>query len=386
MSIFMEYVQKNAAAKNKTAAQWLLDTAENAKHCAWATHIGRFSHPSADVSLQVLPAGKKADGYVYTTNVDCDPDMAVGANYLATPKLLMLELEDKKTVFDHLLQDMADIRTDICSLSVEYGEVREKLLQIPSNQTAQASDERIKQVYFPVTDGQYHILSVLASSSLLMEAKKRLQAMTTKAIRSRDKKSDVYGQSCEQIYGITEMGYGSTKPQNISFANNGEGGRVYMIDSLPPKLFFREVIRPRRNFFTNTLRLREFWTAFQWLHGLMIDKRKNMEIRKKRDEIVDYMVDQVLLRACQLSELEAGWSNADTYQLPMAQKIWLDTYYAKARNDAGDWREEIAKDFARWLAWVYKKIFKEKASPLGDAELLFFAEQMKKAILANGGE
>lgn len=48
-----EYIIENAAKKGKTPAEWFEDTVEKLKYCKLATHIGKFTHPDAGVTVFV---------------------------------------------------------------------------------------------------------------------------------------------------------------------------------------------------------------------------------------------------------------------------------------------------------------------------------------------
>ncbi len=51
MSIFLDFLQEKADKKKKTKEEWLQATAQNANKCLFATHIGRFTHPSIDTKV-----------------------------------------------------------------------------------------------------------------------------------------------------------------------------------------------------------------------------------------------------------------------------------------------------------------------------------------------
>ncbi|MCH4166615.1 MAG: type I-F CRISPR-associated protein Csy1 [Megasphaera sp.] len=374
MSIFLDFVQTEADKKKQTVEQWLLHAADNASKCTWTTHCGRFTNPSINgqVSLQVVPGEVQKDGYVYTANVRCKPDVITSsAAYLQTAKLLFLKLEDGESVFTHLQENSEWIRQDFSHVSVDYETIRQQFLQAKGSHVPDQSDERLRQIYFPVGVGTYHLLSVMPASGMLMEMKYRIRKMEHQAREARNKKGEKYGQTYERIQGLTEVGMGGTKPQNISVAINNEGGRVYMLPSEPPQLQYRNVVRPHRDFFVETLKIWNFRESFEKLHHeILLVQQNNIKIRDWRDSIIEeQIIDEMFLRVYQLRELGEGWSNRTEYMtLPQAQKIWLDDYYRHLRKTENTWLTDVAETFSYWAIRTYERLMKKKAFVLGPAE------------------
>ncbi|WP_187620271.1 type I-F CRISPR-associated protein Csy1 [Selenomonas ruminis] len=366
MSVFSDYVQSEADRKNKTKKEWLLDIAKNADKCLLATHIGRFTNPDVTVNWQADIKDKPAEGYVSTSSVSCNNDVFVAANYLATASLLQQKLEDGKTVYEHLQADDDYLKQDIADIGVDYVAVRNALLEVKTHEKPTATDTRLKQVYFPVGDG-YHLLTVLPPSSLMQEVRLRIRAMEDNARQACDKKSEKYGNVHERIYNLTQMKFGGTKPQNISFNNNRLGGRCYMLPSLPPTVVGRSIAYPRKDFFRDTLRLGDFRYLFLQLHSCYIDKRNNLVIRQKIRGVEQTIMDRVMQSVYVLRQKDCGWS--DSRSLGKAQTIWLDDKYKKERHEEDSWQSDVVKDFLAWLMSTYEWILKRDKILLGDGEL-----------------
>ena len=382
MSIFQEYVQAEADKKKKAVAVWLEETAANANKCQWATHVAKYVNPSVEgVNIVVKNAEPEAQGYVCTGNTKVATDIAVSANYLAVAKLLTLELEDGQTVYEHFRQDTDFIRREMALMASDYDAVRNSLLKISEAVTPPDADERLRQVFFPVGDGDYHLLTLLPPSALLMELKKRIDLMEQEARGARDSKADTYGNEHRRLLDLTALGIGGTKPQNISYLNNKNGGRAYMLSSLPPMLAPREVIYPKQDFFANTLRLGNFRKLLRKLHKQYMRKRNNVDARRDIREVEQQIIDEMLCVAYQLQERGTkGWTDGADISLPMAQKIWLDSQYQEEREDNRDWVEEIATLCARWIFTAYKKIMQNQAVELGNGEFLEIRSEVEKSL------
>ena len=393
MGVILDYLnqrkEKESDEKKKekfTLENWIPDAAKRAKQLSLATHICKFSHPDAQTMPIISRQSFQNDGYLHSGNVECMRDEygidAFGnAAAIGVFKFLLLKMQDGRTILEHLEQDSGDIREELRFFKEQYPELRQAFLEIKKRNEEPASDERVKQVYFPLSDGQYHLLSLLTPSLIVRELRLRIIEMAKKRSMSRDKNNEEYGQAWSELYNLTEIGFGGTKPQNISVLNMNNGGKAYLLLSSPPSLANREVIRPKKDFFTNSLRRNQFEQDFQYLHTLLICDRNNFAMRDKIKRTIQNIVDQAMVSTYQLRGIENGWSKKTGHeQLPMAQKIWLDNLYATVRQEQDEWLEEISRSFARWIMHTYEKILKDSRVTLGDGELLFLQKQVAEAL------
>ena len=91
-----------------------------------------------------------------------------------------------------------------------------------------------------------------------------------------------------------------------------------------------------------------------------------MEIRSRRETIIDRILDQVFTYVYALREVEAGWS--DGTELPISQKLWLDAKYQEDRYRKDTWQKEISQMLARWIVHNCENLLKDEKVLLGDAE------------------
>lgn len=377
----MDYLQEEADKKKKSVASWLEDTIKNADKCTWCTHVGKFVHPSVEnVAIFVPYRSFSRIGAVFTENTVCESDVAVSANYLATAKLLALELEDGRSLLEHFRDDSEQIRRDLSSLGVNYGKVRDEALKAKEGELPADTDDRLRQIFFPLGDGGYHLLSILPSSSLMMAVRTRVQAIEQKGREARDEKTDNYGQKHQRLPNMVCIGVGGTKPQNISYLNNKYGGKTYMFLSLPPKIEKRDVTRPRKDFFKETLRRWQFGDLFQILHARYIREQNNLETRKNTRATEEHIIDKVLAYADRLRALPKGWTDGKNVALPKAQKLWLDEQYAEQRDAETEWKQEISDALAQWILRSYEKVMKDKAVALSTTEKSFLQQEILQAL------
>jgi CRISPR-associated protein Csy1 len=362
---------ERAATDKFDLANWLPDAAKRAGQLAMVTHPGKFSHPGAKTSSVIADAERKADGYLRTGNVAAEFDVFGNAAALDVHKFLSLPLSDGQTVLAHLEQDTPLIKQQF-TIPTAFQELRKGLLSIKSGaaETVKTS-EKIKQVYFPVDDG-YHLLSLLTPSGLMFKLKERINVLrfseAAKQARNDRRNQEHNEHGFDELYNLTVIGFGGTKPQNISVLNNQNGGTAYLLPSLPPTLELRATQAPKTNFFLQSLYLKDYQDKFKALHKLFLDAvPNNMAVREGRDFWVLQIVEQLMEKVWAIRELPGGWSETST--LPPVQKLWLDAANAQRRDSEDEWLDEIIAAVVSWLGIAYKKtVGEQKAIPIGDPE------------------
>lgn len=373
---FLDLLVEKAGGEVAGAKDWLRNNIVNLSRYAIVTHVGKYTHPGIDPNVSFWDNSAQPDaGYLTTSSVGQRQDMVVdgGAAFSALASVLMRPLSDGKTVLAHFQEDTPLIREEVASLGIDYEDLRRKILAIKSPVLPESSDPALRQIYFPVGNDAYHLLSLMPSTTTLTAVRDAVRDRQQRGRESRDKKAENYGQSYTVILHPVKVAFGGSKPQNISCLNDLSG--MYMLPSVPPLLAPRKLRLPRRDFFFNTiphdwqkdlfLRLRD-WMKNEYLPRLAVTEAIQ--------EIIVELAGSIQLLAGQLQGAPPGWS--DTGNLPDAQKLWLDAKYAAAREENLDWTDEISMDFARWIARTYKRHaqLKKDAIPFGAAEQQYFAK------------
>ena len=391
MGVILEYLnkrkeeEKDENKKEKFSIEkWIPDAAKKAKQLSMASHVCKFSHPDAKAAPIIANSAFCNDGYLRSGNVqyehvECALDAFGNAAAIGVYNFLIIKMNDGRTILDHLEQDSEEIRAELNLFKENYNELREEFLAIKQSVKQMESDERLKQVYFPVDD-QYHLLSLLTPALIVSELQGRVREIREKAWAVRDKNNEQYGQDYEVLHDLTVVGFGGTKPQNISVLNSRNRGKAYFLPSCPPSLSYRNVSRPRRDFFTNTLRNTWFGEELRRLHFLLASQQNNLVVRERVRQAINVIVDHVMLSVYKLREEEHGWSE-QYRELPLAQKIWLDEFFADVREQQKEWHAEVSLSFARWLMHSYEKIMKDERILLGGSELAFLRDCIEAAIL-----
>ena len=354
---------------------WLPDAAKRAGQLSIVSHPAKFSHPSAKTSSIIAQGIPKADGFLRTANSQANFDVFGNAAAMDVYKFLSLPLSDNKTVLEHLEQETETIQQQLTISSTDFNVIQQGLLAIKaSNSETQKTSDQVKQVYFPVAD-DYHLLSILTPSGLMFKLRQRINDIrfsdSAKQAREAKKKQEHHSEGFTEIYGLTAIGYGGTKPQNISVLNSQNGGVAYLLNSTPPDIQKRNLQGPKYDFFLNSLYIKQYQQSFETFHRLMTVDYNNANIRQGRDEVISFIIMQVIERAWSIRQLESGWSKTETCKdLPEYQKIWLDNAHITEREIDDEWLKEVITQLGLWFQRSYKRLLGEgKAKLLGDDEL-----------------
>ncbi len=357
---------------------WLPDAAKRAGQLSLVSHPAKFSHPGAKASPIIANAPYRPDGLLRSGNVDTELDVLGNAAAMDVYKFLMLEMQDGQTILAHLEDDTDTIRQQFKMDTASFDELSAGLLAIKGSGTASTKTSgSIKQVYFPVNNArdEYHLLSVLTPSSMMFTLKSRINTLRysdeTKAAREARKAGKAHETGYAEIYNLSAIGFGGTKPQNISVLNSRHGGVSLLLESMPPQLEQRRVNPPRDSFFGAYLNPKFYQDAFNKLFVEVLREVNNQHVRNQIQWQCKTIFYQMIAHAWEVRRLPEGWSDSDHYDgLPMAQKIWLDRQHLQKRSDTEDreWLDTIKRNMARWFVQAYNALLDSADSPVHTAD------------------
>jgi CRISPR-associated protein Csy1 len=384
--------------------QWLPNAANRAGQISISTHPCTFSHPSSrknknGYASSIIASNKRAnDGFLRSGNVDVGADALGNAAALDVYKFLTLVMEDGQTLIQHLEQD-TELALSLFTLSTpeegqSYQSLKQGFLAMTSTDSELVTSSKIKQVFFPIgkdsthnqtgETNEYHQLSILTASGILFELRKRLDSMRfgdeIKIARDKKKNNEEHPEYRE-IYNLTTIGYGGTKPQNISVLNNQNGGKAHLLMSAPPRLKNRDIHLPHTDFFSQTVNYFQCKYQFYQLHKLYSRDDNNMHIRAERDVYYQSVIDHIIEKMWQVRSVALDQHNPATNQLSSAQTRWLceQEEIKELRETTDDWLDEIVKSVTTFLFHGYEKILGKKAIKFSDAE----HKHMHKVVLLN---
>lgn len=370
---------------------WLLSATRRAGQSSISTHPCTFSHPSARknkndyVSSVIATTGRANDGYLRSGNLFVEADAlgnaATNAAALDVYKFLNIKMQDGKTLLQHLELD-SDQANELLSIESEtYETLKSGFLAMVQSTGKLVTSGKIKQVYFPVDD-DYHLLSVLTPSGAVYELKKRIDNIRfsekTKEAKDCEKNKAMHEDGYKQLVNITTIGYGGTKPQNISVLNVRHGGKAHLLSSEPPTLKSHSINFPTVDFFTQTFSYYRSKDLFHALHKLFISHQNNWQARAERDAHYHAIIDRIVEYMWLVRGVAREQVHSDLSQLKKNQKIWLHYEYEDKRNSDSDWLDDITKQIASYIFHGYEKILGKNALIFSDGEF----EHIHKLVIS----
>tara|TARA_R110002096_G_scaffold44524_10_gene119935 strand:+ start:37755 stop:39071 length:1317 start_codon:yes stop_codon:yes gene_type:complete len=372
---------------------WIESAAARVGQLQLVHFAAKFSNPYSKSSSRYLhsKARKSRQSLVScsTTEFALSPDVVGNAAALDTYKFLSLELEgislleravSGSAAFQEALSDDPKRGT---GWSACFAAIVEDKLPIESHQYA-------KQVYFPLGNGEYHLLSPLYPTSLVHAVRTTINETrygeeskeARKARRERRWNDCGYAEYSD----LTIQKFGGTKPQNVSQLNSQRGGEALLLSSCPPTW---DADRTRAPVGSSSIFKRVLYQSAGTRHA--IDKLgkflnstdyNNANIRRERARLVEAVCDEVLFFASSIQALDSGWSQSPDCRLDDVEALWLDPGRAQedldfaSRRTEGRYLVEVASRFARWLNGALKR----KKIVLGDTEYKEWQSQLLDEI------
>lgn len=350
--------------QNFLLINWLPDAAKRAGQISVASHPCTFSHPSARknkngyVSSIIAKNKPQADGFLRSGNVKVEPDALGNAAALDVYKFLNLVMVDQRKLMTHIEQESELAKQLLTLPNCDYQTLRDGFLKMIDVDQESISSSKIKQVYFPVADNEYHLLSLLTHSGHLFELRQRLDALRfgdeVKQARECRKLNQFYADGYREIYGLTTIGFGGTKPQNISVLNNQNAGKAHLLASMPPELKPRNLRLPKADFFKESFTAWQAKEVLEALHRLFNTDYNNIDIREGRDYRIQQYVDLVIEKMWQIRLFLTDYQGELPRELPMEQKVWLFPEFEQQREQEDEWLDKIIRDIARSLLNHYR--------------------------------
>ncbi|MFQ3176134.1 MAG: CRISPR-associated protein Csy1 [Psychromonas sp.] len=372
--------------------EWLPNAAKRAGQISMATHPCTFSHPSARknkngyVSSVIANVQRTEDGFLKTGNVVVDMDALGNAAALDVYKFLTLIMQDDRSLLTHIQQDSALAENLLSIKSQSYEDLKTGFLAMVESSVENITSSKIKQVYFPV-DNNYHQLSLLTNSGMLYQLRKRIDTLRfsdqVKELRDKKRKNEFSEQGYCEIYGLTTIGYGGTKPQNISVLNNQNGGKAHLLSSLPPTIEKRSTHFPKTDFFIESFQKLEVASLFHILQKIIKDQRNNINIRDARDYCIQEIIDKIIDKMWAVRAISADQYHQDSSKLKDHQLTWLHQDFVQQRETSDAWLDQLTTEIARWISRAYENVLGKQSIKLGDQELAHIeqlVEQKKESL------
>lgn len=374
---------------------WLANAALRAKQIQMVTHALKFTHTGAKEGSSIYsPDGSPqpeamVNGEIFSTASLLNPDIDVTGNAAALDVAALLQMEhDGKTLMECIVQGDLSALSPFTQDGNQLTEWYEGFKQVLSGREL-SSHKFAKQMYFPVANGKYHLLSPIFSASLAHALYGRVAASrypdAAKLARQAKRESKYSNMPVVDYPNTAQQSFGGSNQQNVSQLNKRRGGKSFLLSCAPPnwKVQTKPPLRVKSVFSRNHFGLRvrkETWALQQYLLN-QVNKNSVKSIRDQRAERIDELIDQLIQYAAEIQNLthHIGWSALPECKLSRAEQLWLDPHRALQDDvfaqeyEKNDWQAVIADQFARWLN---NRIKHEKLT-LGDTE----HREWKKLVL-----
>ena len=281
-----------------------------------------------------------------------------------------------RELIDHLADDCSIVRAQFDAVD-NYDLLRNLLLKVQSSEVGAVTNEKIKQVFFPVSD-DYHLLSVLSPSVLMFDLKEKVKEINSfdKNKEAREaKKNNIFSKrGYKELYDLALQGHVKSNPQCISQMNKDNFGESYLLVSIPPQIEARNTHFPKTNFFTESMRYYECRDSFQALHKILKTDYNNINIREGRDYRLQEIIDRVIEKMWAIRSVAKEQYYAASSSLKKHQKIWLCDETAKEREESDQWLYKLCKELSIWVVLSYEQTMGHQAIKLGELERLKIVE------------
>jgi CRISPR-associated protein Csy1 len=372
---------------------WIANAAQRVNQIQQVTHAIKYTHPDAK-GTSLNSQGNAAAGQTligtHTLNSSATLDVVGNAAALDIYKFLCLDVGGKTLL--NLACELAPALGASFSSDAEDARTWMAAFARLTEPKGQPSSHKLaKQLYWPLRNGEYHLLAPLFPTTLVHCVFNGIRedriSEVAEAARNAHKNKQTHHHGYREYPNFAIQNFGGTKPQNISQLNSERHGENYLLASVPP-VWNRSLINPplkvesifsrwlnrTQHIYHLTRKLRHFLAKAQ--------PANNISIRNKRAELVALIRDEVMQTAACLQDLSPSWSQHEDCQLNADERNWLDPWRGRedkvfaAERAATDWQDAICHRFGNWLN---ARLNVDK-TPMGDPEHAEWSGQLKKEL------
>jgi CRISPR-associated protein Csy1 len=375
---------------------WFDNVAQDGLNCkkrmAKVTHSTKFSHPENEYSgICVEPA--QGGDYLSTDNSGFNEyEISYSNGALIRIALFFHVNFSGKTVFERLISNDFEWLNCFSNSTEKVHEWGQGLACWLCEHDLKAI-EKMKQLYFPVSGDEYHLLSPMTSSSLAHELFKKIN--NSKWSESSKKGRLAKSKSLYSELAVTEFPklattfFGGAHPRNISLLNHLRSGKAYLLNCAPPS--WQSTLKPPLNdqsIFSGREFNRRVWRDLQELQSYLLSikgRDSTLEIRRNIAAYVNDLIDGLLNYAAEVQGLSehAGWS-LQNCELKLAEKLWLDPWCEdllfQQKRANHNWQQDICLAFAGWLNSKLNKALKNDGLVFGTVQYQHWAKLLSPRL------
>lgn len=217
---------------------WIKDAAQRVEQIQQVTHAIKYTHPDARGSnLYSTGNPHAADTEVgtHTLGMDLAADVVGNAAALVVYKFLSLRVGEQ-SILDLAVTDDPALAEALSDNPEEAKAWMTAFATLTESKGQLASHKLAKQIYWPLGDGSYHLLSPLFSTSLAHTVWEKIRADTELAwnVRKARKAGESISTPFSDYPDLLIQKFGGDNPQNISQLNANRTSKNYLLPALPP--------------------------------------------------------------------------------------------------------------------------------------------------------
>lgn len=258
------------------------------------------------------------------------------------------------------------------ALSEKYFLIFKSLLEPKKDKPL--TSEYNKQILWPHHTEDYINIIPLYPSSLASHVHKKINYLKhsedfTEAKKARTQRKQV-GSGYPTINDLGVVIIGGSNPQGVSQLMSRQGGRNYLLPSLPPKInrpITYKLSRLSSSIFDSKALEFHARKAIQAIFDVVESEKNSVDIRNARKVAIDEVLHILFSMAESMrNNLPAGWSK-DYKKMNIEEKLWLDPMRVnlegeeefKSKRESENWIKAIIRYFSDWLNGLLKKEFKD---------------------------
>ncbi|WP_295883879.1 type I-F CRISPR-associated protein Csy1, partial [uncultured Thiohalocapsa sp.] len=242
--------KRDKLLKEYAPQTWISDAARRVGQIQQVTHALKFSHPDAKGTSLSSPGHPHAGPSLVGTHTladDAAPDVVGNAAALDVLKFLRLEV-DGKTILERAASADAALLEALPGDEAQAREWMQAFAALTEPKDDPTSHKLAKQLYWPLADGEYHLLAPLFPSSLVHRVWEIIRddrfGDDAKAARQARKDKRHHDRALHEYPDVAVLKFGGTKPQNISQLNSERHGEAYLLAALPPSWVSESIRAP----------------------------------------------------------------------------------------------------------------------------------------------
>ena len=265
------------------------------------------------------------------------------------------------------------------------------------------ADELNKQLYWPNSEesylsqqeDNYRLLVPLHPTSLCNVVYQKVQTRFSdenRQAREQRRLKEAEHQPYFTFHELAVVKLGGSNPQGVSQLTSKQGGRNYLLPSMPPKF-------ENKDFFSITENLRTIFngslqyicrSGFRSLYESIEASKNSVEIRNKRKQSFEKILTILLKFAKHIqTTMPVGWSR--DCSLKAHQTYWLDPKRKelegqedfKRQYEQGEWLISLERDFAKWIENALEQKFTNNKEEFSEIEFKEWCREFSGAVKAS---